>query len=197
MTVRYPVIEVFESLQGEGTHVGVGAVFIRLAGCNLRCPWCDTKHSFDTTGVITYTAQEILHSFSFNQPLVVITGGEPTLHDLRPLVQGLHNLGRVVAIETNGTNPIPADWELDWITVSPKPESGYVITCRADELKYVVDDVFSLDVVRFDLVPKGRIFLQIESCRPESSQKAYALIIENPERHLRLGIQLHKVIGFA
>lgn len=194
--VRYPIIEVFESLQGEGTHSGLGATFIRLAGCNLRCSWCDTSHSFDVDKAPTYTTEELIEAFSFKQPIVVITGGEPTLHDLGPLVRALHRQKKVVCIETNGTNPIPVEWGIDWITVSPKPQSGYKIACRADELKYVVDDQFELACIRFDLVEQGRIVLQVESCRPESAQKAYEMITGNPDFHLRLGVQLHKLVGF-
>ncbi|KYZ75061.1 radical SAM protein [Anaerosporomusa subterranea] len=194
--VRYPIVEVFESLQGEGTHSGIGATFVRLAGCNLRCSWCDTTHSFAVDKATTYTTGELIEAFSFKQPLVVITGGEPTLHDLGPLVRELHNRKKYVCIETNGTNPIPIEWGINWITVSPKPQSGYTITCPADELKYVVDDEFKLEFIRFDLVKQGRVFLQIESGRLESAKKAYDMIIRNPDLHLRLGVQLHKVVGF-
>ena len=194
--VRYPIVEIFESLQGEGTHSGIGATFIRLAGCNLRCSWCDTRHSFDVDSATTYTTAELSETFSFKQPLVVITGGEPTLHDLGPLVRELHRQDKFVCIETNGTTPIPVEWGIDWITVSPKPQSEYTIACRADELKYVVDDHFKLEFIRVDLVQQGRVFLQVESCRPESAQKAYDMIIGNADLHLRLGVQLHKVVGF-
>ncbi|MEN6565814.1 MAG: 7-carboxy-7-deazaguanine synthase QueE [Veillonellales bacterium] len=190
----YPVIEVFESIQGEGAHMGLGADFIRLAGCNLRCPWCDTSQAFNVENVRTYIAEELLQAYPFNQPMVVITGGEPTLHDLGPLVAGLHRRGKYVAIETNGTRDVPEEWQVDWVTVSPKPPE-YAIHCRADELKYIVDDGFELRHIQRDKAADGKIFLQVESCRPESAVKAYAMIIKNPRLHLRLGIQLHKIVG--
>ncbi|HWR08372.1 7-carboxy-7-deazaguanine synthase QueE [Sporomusa sp.] len=193
--VRYPIIEIFSSIQGEGFHMGKGATFIRVAGCNLRCSWCDTKYSFDLSESEWMSADEIVVADQFSHHHVVITGGEPTLYDLEPLVRELHKLGKYVAIETNGTNPIPTEWGIDWITASPKPGSGYALSCRADELKYVVDDEFSIDVISNHNLPEGRVFLQVESGRQESIQKAYDLINIYPELRLRLGVQLHKILN--
>lgn len=194
MNIQYPIIESFTSIQGEGMHMGKGATFIRVAGCNLRCRWCDTSYAFDPSKARLMSAQEIADQIPMPHQHIVITGGEPTLYDLGPLVQELHTLGKYVAIETNGTNRIPIEWGLDWITVSPKPSSQFAIACPADELKYVVDDEFSIDCITDREMPEGRIFLQVESGRQESVQKAYDLIQRYPERRLRLGIQLHKVI---
>ena len=194
MSVKYPVIEVFDSIQGEGAHSGLGATFIRLAGCNLRCTWCDTTHSFNDDKAVYLTAEEIVAKYSFSQPMVIITGGEPTLHDLGPLVSMLHGLAKYISIETNGTNHVPKEWGIDWITVSPKPQSDYQIKCSADELKYVVDQDFKLEYVDFNKY-LGRVVLQVESCKPESVNKAYGLVMNNPQYKLRLGVQLHKLIG--
>lgn len=195
MNIQYPIIEVFTSIQGEGFHMGKGATFLRVAGCNLRCSWCDTSYSFDLSKARWMSAQEIVDEIQMPHQRIVITGGEPTLYDLGPLVQELHKRGKYVAIETNGTNPIPVEWEIDWITVSPKPGSGFALACHADELKYVVDDEFSIDSITDRDMPEGRIFLQVESGRPESAQKGYDLINRYPERRLRMGIQLHKVLN--
>ena len=195
MSMRYPVIEVFTSVQGEGTFSGLGADFIRLAGCNLRCSWCDTAHSYDVTAATMLGVEEILAKWQFDQPIVVITGGEPTLYDLGPLVQALKARGNFVTLETNGTNPVPAAWGIDWITVSPKPDSDYVINCSANELKYVVDDNFSVDVIQADRVAPRHIYLQVESCKPESAARAVRIVTENPKLQLRVGIQLHKVLN--
>lgn len=195
MKIQYPIIESFTSIQGEGFHMGKGATFLRVAGCNLRCRWCDTSYSFDSSKARLMSAQEIVSEIQMPHQHIVITGGEPTLYDLGPLVQELHKMGKYVAIETNGTNPVPLDWGIDWITVSPKPSSRFAIACPADELKYVVDDEFSIDYITDREMPEGRIFLQVESGRPESAQKAYDLIQCYPERRLRLGIQLHKVLN--
>ena len=195
MSMRYPVIEVFASVQGEGTFSGLGADFIRLAGCNLRCSWCDTAHSYDVAAATMLDAEEILAKWQFDQPIVVITGGEPTLYDLGPLVQALKAFGKFVTLETNGTNPVPAAWGIDWITVSPKPDNDYVINCCTNELKYVVDDNFSADVIQADRVPPQHIYLQVESCKPESAARALRIVAENPKLQLRVGIQLHKVLN--
>lgn len=191
----YPISEIFSSIQGEGFHMGKGATFIRTAGCNLRCSWCDTEHSFDLSKSKWMSVGEILAVECFSHHHVVITGGEPTLYNLEPLVQGLHKLGKYVAIETNGTNPIPIEWGIDWITASPKPSSGFALYCRADELKYVVDDEFNINVISNHNLPEGRVFLQVESGRQKSIQKIFDLINRYPELRLRLGIQLHKVLN--
>lgn len=195
MNTKYPVVEVFESIQGEGSFMGLGATFIRLAGCNLSCPWCDTKYAFDDKAARMLDATEILTTWKFTQPIVVITGGEPTLYDLGPLVRALKEQGRFVTLETNGTNLVPEVWGLDWITVSPKPGSNHAINCRADDLKYVVDDDFDIDVIEAERVPSRHIYLQVESGRPESAAKAFRLVMANPHLNLRVGVQLHKVLN--
>ncbi|MGL5205909.1 MAG: 7-carboxy-7-deazaguanine synthase QueE [Acidaminococcaceae bacterium] len=195
MSMRYPVIEIFASVQGEGIFSGLGTDFIRLAGCNLRCSWCDTEHSYDVSAAAMLDIEEIFAKWQFEQPNVVITGGEPTLYDLGPLVGALKERGKFVALETNGTNPVPDEWGIDWVTVSPKPDSDYVINCRANELKYVVDDNFSVDVIQAHKVLPRHIYLQVESCKPESAVRAVRIVKENPNLQLRVGIQLHKVLN--
>ncbi len=195
LNVRYPVIEIFTSIQGEGFHMGKGAAFIRLAGCNLHCSWCDTPAAFDVKSAVQMSASEIVSYAEMPHDHVVITGGEPTLYNLNPLIVELHKAGKYVAIETNGTNPIPSEWKIDWITASPKPESNYSLQCKANELKYIVDDHFTVDCIAANAVPEGLTFLQVESGRSASFQKAYQLIHQYPEKRLRLGIQLHKIFG--
>jgi len=112
--------DIFYSLQGEGYNTGRAAVFVRFAGCNLRCPFCDT--AFDTYREMT--DDEILTEISSTshlaprKPLVVLTGGEPTLQVDEAFVDLLHRHGFEVAMESNGTRPAPQN--LDWLTVSPK-----------------------------------------------------------------------------
>ena len=189
--MKYPVVEKFYSLQGEGLFMGTPAYFIRFAGCNLRCEWCDTKESWQTDSVPLIEQEELVQAIPCER--VILTGGEPTLQDLKPLIERLHELGHQVAIETNGTRPIPKDWNLDWISASPKPESDYALNCEANELKYVVDEKFTLEKIQWNQVPTGQIFLQVEGGKKESADKAIQLISENPEKMLRLGIQLHKI----
>lgn len=119
----YRVNSFFYSLQGEGANTGRAALFVRFAGCNLRCPFCDTE--FDT--FTTYSAEDIVsrllgycndNGLAEKKPIVVLTGGEPTLQADEYLVDMLHSEGFYVAMESNGTLPVPAN--LDWLTVSPK-----------------------------------------------------------------------------
>ena len=118
----YRVNDIFYSLQGEGRNTGRAAVFVRFAGCNLRCPFCDTE--FDS--FTEMTADDILCSHASGPwpyprsiPLMaVLTGGEPTLQVDEALVDLLHQHGYYVAMESNGTRPAPRN--LDWLTVSPK-----------------------------------------------------------------------------
>ena len=124
----YPVSELFTSIQGEGFHTGTPAHFIRLAGCNLNCEWCDTDHS-ERERLTPEQIVERLHLKRSEVTMVVLTGGEPTIHDLVPLLKTLReqNKIKVIAIETNGTHV--EKWleyrEFDvWITLSPKTPFG-------------------------------------------------------------------------
>ena len=110
--------DIFYSLQGEGHNTGRAAVFIRFAGCNLRCSFCDTE--FDTYREMS--DEQILEAISqYPARFVVLTGGEPTLQVDEAFVELLHQHGYEVAMESNGTRPAPRN--LDWLTVSPKVRS--------------------------------------------------------------------------
>lgn len=137
------VNEIFHSLQGEGRHTGVSAVFVRFSGCNLRCPFCDTDHHDGTD----MNDSEIIDSVcQYPARLVILTGGEPGLQIDASLIDALHKAGKYVAVETNGTCLIPEN--TDWVTVSPKTGIGGLdaayagrgdaVKClRADEIKVV------------------------------------------------------------
>ena len=119
-------------------QAGTPAVFLRFSGCNLDCAFCDTDFRHGTE----MTEEEILAEVgSYPAPLVVVTGGEPSLQLTESLVEGLHSLGKRVAAETNGTHPLPAG--VDWITCSPKlayvGAKGRVVLERVDELKVIYD----------------------------------------------------------
>ena len=109
------VNEIFYSLQGEGYYSGTPAVFVRLSGCNLRCPFCDTRHESGRE----MSEKEIVEAVGqYPARHVVVTGGEPALQLTESLVDALHAVGRYVAVETNGTHPLPDN--VDWVTLSPK-----------------------------------------------------------------------------
>ena len=118
----YRVNEIFYTLQGEGAHSGIPAVFIRFSGCNLRCPWCDTEftaHTDMTANEIVATALSLYEADTQGRrKMCVLTGGEPSLQVDEPLINALHAAGFYICIETNGTRPLPAG--IDWITCSPK-----------------------------------------------------------------------------
>lgn len=134
---KYKVNEIFYSIQGEGSMTGRAAIFVRLSGCNLACPFCDTQHQEGQF----YTADEICQQIKdYPANLVVITGGEPSLQLDEALIDKLHDKGHVVAIETNGTRVLPSN--VDWVTLSPKdlfcPKAELVLK-TADEIKVVYD----------------------------------------------------------
>lgn len=148
------VNEIFYSLQGEGYHSGVPAVFVRFSGCNLRCPFCDTDHS-SGSGM---TDDEIVAEINrYPAHWIILTGGEPSLQIDEDFLQTLHNAtGKRIAIETNGTNALPNG--IDWITVSPKTGIGGNVelplrVAFADEIKVVdtgqpLEPYFTLDCRR-------------------------------------------------
>jgi len=130
------VNEIFYSLQGEGKWAGTPMTFIRLAGCNLKCPFCDTDYSRKWTAEEHAMVEQVE---KFPARTVCITGGEPTIQDLDYLTQDLFNRGFQIHLETNGSNPIPNSERFSWITVSPKSFN----LCRgtmmmASEIKFLV-----------------------------------------------------------
>lgn len=113
---RFPIVEIFESLQGEGFNTGMPAIFVRFGKCNLTCPWCDTNYNeFEQ-----WTLNDILAKVqSYSAKNVIITGGEPTIQpNLSLLLDELKTQGYFLAIETNGLKEIPT--QIDYIATSPK-----------------------------------------------------------------------------
>lgn len=137
---RYKINEIFYSLQGEGINAGTPAIFIRFAGCNLHCPFCDTdfdkSEDYRVAGIVLTAA-----SLAKSPLLIVLTGGEPTLQVDNELLQALHLAfpDSQIAIETNGSRPIING--IDFVTCSPKTEftKEYKTIERADEVKVVFD----------------------------------------------------------
>ncbi len=132
------VNEILYTLQGEGYNTGKAAVFVRLAGCNLQCPFCDTNHHT----FVEMTEDAIVEAITQHPAnMTVITGGEPALQLTETLIAKIHAIGKTVAVETNGTMPLPPN--VDWVTVSPKelyvgPEGRSIIK-KANEVKVVFD----------------------------------------------------------
>ena len=195
--------DIFYSLQGEGHHTGRAAVFVRFAGCNLRCSFCDTE--FDTFREMT--PADILQVISvYPARFVILTGGEPTLQADEAFVDLLHQHGYEVAMESNGTRPAPMN--LDWLTVSPKslpPVAQSGQRRLADELKVVftsADDAEQYGVAWLPLLSaEGRARLLLQPCDtgdPERNAAIVASCIAYIKEHpqWRLSLQTHKLAGF-
>ena len=142
----YHINEIFYSLQGEGFHTGRPAVFVRFAGCNLRCPFCDTDFSHSEPMTAEQIARRVFDYSTHPHTLIVLTGGEPSLQVDNELVDALHAHQQTVTIETNGTRPVPDN--IDWVTVSPKAvsEADLPLT-QADESKVVLTQSDEVKVV--------------------------------------------------
>ncbi len=193
----YRINEIFYSLQGEGFHSGTPAVFVRFSGCNLRCAFCDTQHQAGEM----LSLQEIVDEVNKypNAPLLVLTGGEPSLFIDEAFVAELkQKTHKTIAIETNGTRPLPSS--LDWVTLSQKSafEGGDLEPCvlkQCDELKVVY---LGQDLAQYkDIVAKHR-FLQPCFCEDETERLAnmkacVEAVMQNPG--WRLSMQIHRVLN--
>ncbi|WP_191603338.1 7-carboxy-7-deazaguanine synthase [Marinomonas algicola] len=213
----YSIKEAFYSLQGEGAHSGRPSIFCRFTGCNLwsgkelhrlssDCQFCDTDFigtNGQNGGRFTTAANLANHLNALwpaqhNHKYVVFTGGEPALQLDNDLVESMHSFGFEVAIETNGTLPIPDN--IDWICVSPKTEQPLKID-SGNELKLVYPQKHlsperfeSLKFDHFYLQPMDQSHLPLDKISPESSQNLtldYCLC--NPR--WRLSLQTHKMLN--
>ena len=193
----FRINEIFYSLQGEGFHTGTPAVFVRFSGCNLHCAFCDTQHQ---EGMMM-SLQEIVAEINKypNAPLVVLTGGEPSLFIDEAFVAELRiKTCKYIAIETNGTRPLPDN--LDWITFSPKTgfNGGDAEPCvlkRCDELKVVY---LGQDLSRYNEIKATHRFLQPcysdnEFQRQSNMKACVEAVMNNPG--WRLSLQVHRVLN--
>ena len=209
----YAVKEIFYTLQGEGAQAGRPAVFCRFAGCNLwsgreadresaTCTFCDTDFvgtdgdgggKFESAKALAAACRETWRGNSGTPPFVVLTGGEPMLQVDEPLIDALHDAGFEIAIETNGTLPVPRS--IDWICVSPKAEAK-LVQRSGDELKLVYPQgeiepaaLEGLDFTHFLLQPMD----QGEAKTAHNINAAIAYCLAHPK--WRLSIQAHKLLG--
>jgi len=189
-----PVVETFHSVQGEGAWTGTNAFFIRLAGCDVGCPWCDTKHSWSVRRhPQRHTTDLIADAKAANPAIVVITGGEPLMHDLSPLSNGLRAAGLRSHLETSGSHPFSGNF--DWVTFSPKRfkpphESIYL---QVSELKVVIanqSDLFWAEDQATKILTDAVRLLQPECGTPESYSLIFDYILSHPE--WRISLQTHK-----
>jgi 7-carboxy-7-deazaguanine synthase len=199
------IAEIFGSVQGEGLRQGEPSIFVRFAGCNLRCSFCDTRRAW--AGGESLSAEEIIERIreirgAFPALWVSLTGGEPFLQDLRRLARLLKKEGLKIQVETNGARYYPL--KVDWLTVSPKPKSYRVapeVFGRAREVKLIVTrdlGLGSVRKVRRRFPASTPIILQPESNRRWSQRRAVEILNESLTAglpNIRVSVQLHKVLG--
>lgn len=193
----FPVMESFYSIQGEGTHSGKPSYFIRLAGCDVNCDWCDVKDSWDIDSSQYKSIDEITNEIKkFSTDLVIITGGEPLMHNLTDLTSALKKLGKKIHIETSGTHPVSGYF--DWICFSPKKfkkplDEFFKIS---NELKIIIskDSDFSwAEYLLRQIKNKPELILQAEWSKSEIiNPKILDYIKSNPK--WRISLQTHKYL---
>ena len=198
VSATLPVMEQFYTLQGEGVYQGRAAYFIRLGGCDVGCVWCDVKDSWDADKHPQWNIADLVQNANqYPGDIVVITGGEPLLHDLTDLTRELKKTGKRTHMETSGSSPLTGDW--DWITLSPKKFKAPLeeVLPVANELKVVVfnrSDFEWAELYKNKVSSSCKLYLQ-----PEWDKAAIVtpLIIEYIKLHpeWQLSLQIHKYIN--
>ncbi|MFA9206257.1 MAG: 7-carboxy-7-deazaguanine synthase QueE [Burkholderiaceae bacterium] len=196
-STQYPVMEMFYSLQGEGYHQGKAAYFIRLAGCDVGCVWCDVKDSWDASKHPVLSIDEIVSSaLAHPSRLAIITGGEPLLYNLDALTTALKNVGFEINIETSGSSPMSGKW--DWICLSPKKFKAPLTESieAASELKVVIFNTHDFEWAETyaqQVAASCKLYLQPEW---DKANQITPLVIDYIKAHPKweLSAQLHKYI---
>ncbi|CUS48801.1 MAG: 7-carboxy-7-deazaguanine synthase QueE [Idiomarinaceae bacterium HL-53] len=220
-----PINELFETIQGEGLYTGTPAIFLRLQGCPVGCPWCDTQHTWehrkeDEIAIVDVLKKEVaapswgalspveflavIQSQGWHAKHVVITGGEPCMYDLSELTEVLYDAGYQCQIETSGTFEVNVHADT-WVTVSPKVDmpGGYPIlpqaVARANEIKFPVamqKHVDELDALLANFATREDVIIALQ---PISQRpRATELAMKTCiERNWRLSVQLHKYLAIA
>jgi organic radical activating enzyme len=198
MSQKLPVMERFYTIQGEGVHSGCPAYFIRLAGCDVGCVWCDVKESWNAEEHPLLTVEELIADvISAGANRVIVTGGEPLMHDLTALTTGLRARAIAVHLETSGVHPLSGEW--NWITFSPKKfkRPTEEIFQKAHEMKVIVfhpSDIAWAEELSQKLNSDCSLLLQPEW---ERSEEVLPLILNHITTipKWRLSLQTHKYIG--
>ncbi|MGD2294566.1 MAG: 7-carboxy-7-deazaguanine synthase QueE [Candidatus Aminicenantes bacterium] len=206
LTKNLKINEIFFSLQGEGLRQGESTLFVRLSGCNLECDFCDTKYAWEEGRDMTV---DLIHkrvlAMRSRHPSrwVCLTGGEPLLQNIKPLIKKLRIDGFKIQVETNGS--LYKNLPVDWYTVSPKPEKYFYnpkYRDKAREVKLVVTKNLEMGTVikiRKEFPEKTPLLLQVQSNLKWSLRRGLKLL-EQAEteriKNIRLAVQLHKILGF-
>ncbi len=195
MNPTLPLMEDFYTIQGEGFYQGNAAYFIRLGGCEVRCVWCDVKDSWDVNAHPKVDVREIaLKAKASGSKIAVVTGGEPSMHNLSSLTQELKQAGLRTHIETSGAYPLTGQW--DWVCFSPKkfkpPHPS--VPEKADELKVVIfhktDFAWAEDFAQ-QVGSACELYLQPEWSK---EKEILPLIIDYVKNHpqWKISLQVHK-----
>ncbi len=201
MQTEYAIVEIFESLQGEGFNTGMPAIFIRFGKCNLACPWCDTDYQTFSLMTLQQIADQVT---AFSAKNIIITGGEPTIQpNLENLLSYFKTLGYFLAIETNGLKPVPP--QIDYIATSPKRlyRHKYQQRCitLADEVRIVNDDENILPFCREIAKKIEAKHYFLSPCEQQGEMnlldtiRKLGQLNENAEIKWQLSIQTHKLVG--
>ena len=200
-------MEHFYTLQGEGYHQGKAAYFIRLGGCDVGCVWCDVKDSWDAAKHPQYSLQEIVNmavagsaenKLDRSDVLVVVTGGEPLMHNLDALTSALKQEGFQTNIETSGSSDLSGYW--DWICLSPKKfkEPLPEVLAACDEFKPVIfhpsDIKWAEKFVSLLKKPNVKLFLQPEWSKREALMPELVEYVKN-NPHWQISLQTHKYMN--
>lgn len=195
--MKLRVNEIFCSLQGEGHYTGTAAVFLRLAGCNLKCDYCDTQHDPYREMTVQQVLQEVCQ---YTTRHLVITGGEPSLQVTPELTVALHREGFYIQMETNGTLPLKEGVEIDWITCSPKKKE--IALTHIDELKVLCfgGDEGSIEarLAPYLCIPAQEYRLQpLDTSNEERNRVIQRETIEYIIHHTqwKLSLQTHKILN--
>ncbi len=195
LQMKLPLMEQFYTVQGEGFHQGKAAYFIRLAGCDVGCHWCDVKESWDVNEHGSQKIEDIVAgALQHPSEIVVITGGEPLMHNLDELCRQLQLAGKQTHIETSGAHPLSGSW--DWICLSPKKFKAPLteVIAVANELKVVVynkSDFKWAELYAADVPAECQLFLQPEWSK---AHQMMPLIIDYIKQHpqWQVSLQIHK-----
>lgn len=194
--MAYRINEIFYSLQGEGFWTGRPAVFVRFSGCNLRCPWCDTDFkdfrlmsAKDICEACIEIIKGVIRTTNNHRTLLVLTGGEPGLQLDEALLDALHEAGFFLAVETNGTCPLPPG--VDWVTCSPK-EGSRIAIHEADELKVVFTGQ-SPEHWREEIHAQHHFLQPLADGQKSNTGATIQYVQQHP--WWRLSLQTHKLTG--
>lgn len=200
----YQVSEIYRTIAGEGYWTGMPVTLLRLQGCNLRCHFCDTDYSLDPKAGETMSLSQVVGEVSEMHrtgDIILLTGGEPTIQPIGPLVQSLCSFGPV-HLETNGTMPVADSVFISWLTVSPKPTKVPLDSDtlgRANELKWLVGGQVDVEALQTFLKSQGsswreliNVSLQPVSLSEDATKIAYEACLKYG---WRLSIQVHRYIG--